>query len=212
MFARWRTLRAARLHEIPDLTSIMPLFSLDRNSSKTRASRPLREARPQVKRRGCRRSTTTPTWPPAVTLARGTGAIAIKIYADLSAVLVKKIVEEAHRQGLQAWSHGMVFPATPQEVIDAGPDTVSHVGYLAYEAVEARPSRYEEREKFPIDPGPFGGRQQRDHEPPFRPNARQTHHPRRSLIMSFTPSNGCERETRRTPRLRPTALRIWPRF
>jgi Amidohydrolase family len=29
------------------------------------------------------------------------------------------------------------------------------VGYLAYEAVEARPSRYEDREKFPIDPGPF---------------------------------------------------------
>ena len=91
----------------------------------------------------------------AVTLARGAGAIAIKIYADLPALLVRKIVEEAHRQGIQAWSHGMVFPATPQEVIDAGPDTVSHVGYLAYEAVEARPSRYEDREKFPIDPAPF---------------------------------------------------------
>jgi hypothetical protein len=50
-------------------------------------------------------------------------------------VLVKKIVEEAHRQGLQAWSHGMVFPATPQEVIDAGPDTVSHVGYLQCDCV-----------------------------------------------------------------------------
>lgn len=91
----------------------------------------------------------------AVTLARGAGAIAIKIYANLSGSLVKRIVEEAHRQGMQAWSHGMVFPATPQEVIDAGPDTVSHVGYLAYQAVAQRPSRYEDREKFPIDPGPF---------------------------------------------------------
>jgi imidazolonepropionase-like amidohydrolase len=91
----------------------------------------------------------------AVTLARGAGASAIKIYANLSGSLVKRIVEEAHRQGIQAWSHGMVFPATPQEVIDAGPDTVSHVGYLAYQAVEQRPSRYEDREKFPIDPGPF---------------------------------------------------------
>jgi len=91
----------------------------------------------------------------AVTLAKGTGAIAIKIYADLPAALVKKIVEEAHRQGLQTWAHGMVFPATPQEVIDAGPDTVSHVGYLAYQAVDSRPLRYEDREKFPIDPAPF---------------------------------------------------------
>lgn len=91
----------------------------------------------------------------AVTLARGTGAIAIKIYANLSALLVKRIVEEAHRQGIQAWSHGMVFPATPQEVIDAGPDTVSHIGYLAYQAVDPRPSRYEDREKFLIDPAPF---------------------------------------------------------
>lgn len=91
----------------------------------------------------------------AVTLARGTGASAIKIYANLSGALVKKIVEEAHRQGMQAWSHGMVFPATPQEVIDAGPDTVSHVGYLAYQAVDPRPTRYQDREKFLIDPAPF---------------------------------------------------------
>lgn len=46
----------------------------------------------------------------AVTLAKGTGAIAIKIYANLSAPLVAKIVAEAHRQGMQAWAHGMVFP------------------------------------------------------------------------------------------------------
>jgi hypothetical protein len=56
---------------------------------------------------------------------------------------------------MQAWAHGMVFPTTPREVIDARPDTVSHTGYLAYEAVEKRPQRYQEREKFPIDPAPF---------------------------------------------------------
>ena len=64
----------------------------------------------------------------AVTLAKGTGAIAIKIYANLSAELVAKIVAEAHRQGMQAWVHSMVFPATPREVIDAKPDCVSHIG------------------------------------------------------------------------------------
>jgi len=91
----------------------------------------------------------------AVTLARGTGAVAIKIYANLSAALVAKIVAEAHRQGMQAWAHAMVFPATPQEVIDARPDTVSHTGYIAYQAVAKRPTRYQEREALPIDPAPF---------------------------------------------------------
>ena len=91
----------------------------------------------------------------AVTLAKGTGAIGIKIYANLSAALVAKIAAEAHRQGMKAWAHGMVFPATPREVLEAGPDTVSHIGYLAYEAVEKRPQKYQEREKFPIDPAPF---------------------------------------------------------
>ena len=91
----------------------------------------------------------------AVTLAKGTGAIAIKIYANLPAPLVAKIVAEAHRQGMQAWSHGMVFPTTPREVIDAKPDSVSHTGYLAYEAVEKRPQRYQERDTHPIDPVPF---------------------------------------------------------
>ena len=91
----------------------------------------------------------------AVTLAKGTGAIAIKIYANLSAALVAKIVEEAHRQGLQAWAHSMVFPATPRDVIDAKPDVVSHSGYLGYQAMDKRPQKYQEREKFPIDPAPF---------------------------------------------------------
>jgi imidazolonepropionase-like amidohydrolase len=91
----------------------------------------------------------------AVTLAKGTGAIAIKIYANLPAALVAKIVAEAHRQGMQAWAHSMVFPATPREVIDAKPDVVSHIGYFGYQAMEKRPQKYQEREKFPIDPAPF---------------------------------------------------------
>jgi hypothetical protein len=91
----------------------------------------------------------------AVILAKGTGAIAIKIYANLPADLVQKIVAEAHRQGMQAWAHSMVFPATPREVIDAKPDSVSHIGYFGYEAMNKRPQKYQEREKFPIDPAPF---------------------------------------------------------
>lgn len=85
----------------------------------------------------------------AVARAKGTGATALKIYANLPARLVARLAAEAHRQGLAVWAHGMVFPATPAEVVAAGPDTVSHVNYLAYQAMERRPPSYQER--FPID-------------------------------------------------------------
>jgi imidazolonepropionase-like amidohydrolase len=87
--------------------------------------------------------------PAAIARARGTGAIALKIYANLSADLVRRLTAEAHRQGLAVWSHGMVFPATPAEVVAAGPDTVSHINYLAYQAMARRPQSYQDR--FPID-------------------------------------------------------------
>jgi imidazolonepropionase-like amidohydrolase len=87
--------------------------------------------------------------PRAVALARGTGATAIKIYANLPADLVRRITAEAHRQHMLVWAHGMVFPATPAEVVGAGVDSVSHVCYLAYQASERRPSSYQDR--FPVD-------------------------------------------------------------
>lgn len=85
----------------------------------------------------------------AVARAKGTYATAVKIYADLPGDLVAKITSEAHRQGMRVWAHGMVFPATPFEVVDAGVDTVSHTCYLAYQAMAKRPDAYEHR--FPID-------------------------------------------------------------
>lgn len=68
-----------------------------------------------------------------VTLARGTSAAAIKIYADLEPDLVEKITAEAHRQGLQAWAHATVFPTRPSQVVAAGVDVVSHAQLLGYE-------------------------------------------------------------------------------
>lgn len=91
--------------------------------------------------------------PLAVARAKGTGAAAIKIYANLPADLIAKITAEAHRQGMQVWAHGMVFPTPPAEVIAAGPDVVSHSCYLAYQAVEQRPATYQQR--VVIDPAPF---------------------------------------------------------
>jgi predicted amidohydrolase YtcJ len=51
--------------------------------------------------------------PLAVARAKGTYATAIKIYANLPGERVAAITAEAHRQGMQVWAHGMVFPAIP---------------------------------------------------------------------------------------------------
>lgn len=91
--------------------------------------------------------------PLAIARAKGTYAKAVKIYANLSGDLVAKITREAHRQKMQVWAHGMVFPATPFEVVDAGVDTVSHTCYLAYQAMPKRPDSYQHR--FPIDEALF---------------------------------------------------------
>lgn len=85
----------------------------------------------------------------AVTLARGTSATAIKIYADLPAERVAAITAEAHRQHLMIWAHSAVFPARPAEVIAAGADVLSHVCYLAYEAQPRMLAAYEDR--TPVD-------------------------------------------------------------
>ncbi|HVO56723.1 MAG TPA: amidohydrolase family protein [Dongiaceae bacterium] len=74
--------------------------------------------------------------------ARGTGASAIKIYADLPATLVSGITAEAHRQGLLVWAHAAVFPASPLEVIRSNVDVVSHSDLLAYQLFPEMPARY----------------------------------------------------------------------
>ncbi len=80
----------------------------------------------------------------AVARARGTGASAIKIYANLSGEIVKRIVDEAHRQNFRVWAHAMIFPATPAEVIAASPDVISHVCYIAYQ-LSPKPNSYHDR-------------------------------------------------------------------
>jgi imidazolonepropionase-like amidohydrolase len=89
----------------------------------------------------------------AVAMARGTGASAIKIYADLPAERVAAITAEAHRQGTLVWAHAAVFPASPKAVIDAGADAVSHVCMLAYQASDAMPRAYHHR--APVDEARF---------------------------------------------------------
>lgn len=88
----------------------------------------------------------------AVTLARGTSATAIKIYANLPADLVARISAEAHRQGLRVWAHAAVYPATPAQVLAARPDVISHACSLAHQ-VAGTPPTYQSR--TPMDAAPF---------------------------------------------------------
>lgn len=85
----------------------------------------------------------------AVAEAKGTGATALKIYADLPDELVRAVTDQAHRQHLLVWAHAAVFPASPREVIDAGVDVVSHSCLLAYQASPEMPRAYHNRP--PVD-------------------------------------------------------------
>lgn len=67
----------------------------------------------------------------AIAEARGTGASAIKLYAQLDGVLAKKITTEAHRQGLLVWSHADLTIANPLEVIDADVNSISHAAMIS---------------------------------------------------------------------------------
>jgi imidazolonepropionase-like amidohydrolase/pimeloyl-ACP methyl ester carboxylesterase len=86
--------------------------------------------------------------PLAVARAAGTGASGIKIYADLDPQLVNRITAEAHRQGLQVWSHSTIFPARPLDAVRAGVNGVSHVCGMAWQGLDSVPNRYRDRGSF----------------------------------------------------------------
>jgi imidazolonepropionase-like amidohydrolase len=91
--------------------------------------------------------------PLAVARAKGTGATALKLYADMSGELDAKITAEAHKQGLKVWGHAATFPATPMQVVDAGEDVTSHACMLAYQMSDKIPPEYHHR--APVDAAKF---------------------------------------------------------
>jgi len=80
--------------------------------------------------------------PLVVAEAKGTGAVGLKLYANLPASRVAALAAEAHRQGLLVWAHATVFPAKPSEVVAAGADVLSHSAYLVWEAAPRVPLDY----------------------------------------------------------------------
>lgn len=91
--------------------------------------------------------------------AKGTGATGIKLYSAIEPGLLKRITDEAHRQGLEVWSHATIFPSKPGDAVSAGVDVLSHSGGLYPEAFSNLPSGFNEaitewmpKQDFSTDP------------------------------------------------------------
>lgn len=67
----------------------------------------------------------------AVALSRGTWASAIKTYAKLDDNAMKRIGDEARKQGIPVWSHAHVGPARPMAVAKARVHSMSHACDMA---------------------------------------------------------------------------------
>ncbi len=89
-------------------------------------------------------------WPIVLAEARGTGAIAVKVYAAVSASVLRPLVAEAHRQGLRVWAHATLFPARPSEVVAAGVDVISHASLMAWEGVPSLPDFHSRAKPDPL--------------------------------------------------------------
>ncbi len=68
-----------------------------------------------------------------IALARGTGAVGVKLYAALDSLEVTRATAEAHRQGLRVIAHATTFPATPGDLVAAGADMLAHTPYLVWQ-------------------------------------------------------------------------------
>lgn len=75
----------------------------------------------------------------AVAEARGAGATAIKLYAGLDAEAVRRIGDEARRQGVRLIAHSTVFPARPGDLVTAGVKMLAHTAYLVWEGTPPNP-------------------------------------------------------------------------
>ena len=67
----------------------------------------------------------------AVAEARGSGATALKLYAELNGDLAKKITTEAHLQHMLVWSHANLQQASALEVVNAGVNSISHAAMIS---------------------------------------------------------------------------------
>jgi imidazolonepropionase-like amidohydrolase len=90
----------------------------------------------------------------AILEAKGAGASAVKIYADLVPADLARVAAAAHAQGLRVWSHATVFPSRPSDALAAGVDVISHASLLYWQTSKEVPRAYgPHRDAAPPGPG-----------------------------------------------------------
>ncbi len=74
--------------------------------------------------------------------ARASGVTGVKIYSNMEPSLVRRVARTARDSGLRVWSHAVVFPTRPSEVVESGVDGISHAAFLVWEAAAELPTTY----------------------------------------------------------------------
>lgn len=74
--------------------------------------------------------------------ARSAGATGLKIYSNLEPSTVAALVGAGRDAGFEVWSHAVVFPTRPSEVVEAGVDVISHAAFFVWEVPEEIPATY----------------------------------------------------------------------
>lgn len=78
----------------------------------------------------------------AARAARDAGVTGIKTVSDLSPSQVRAVAHAAHAAGLKYWSHAVVFPTKPSEVVASGVDVISHAAFFVWEVPKEMPLTY----------------------------------------------------------------------
>jgi len=81
----------------------------------------------------------------AVAEAKGCGAWGIKLYADLSASLVARILKEAESQNIPVWSHAWLQQTKPSDLVIAGVNSISHAPLLLHEKLSKVPEAWKKQ-------------------------------------------------------------------
>jgi imidazolonepropionase-like amidohydrolase len=82
-------------------------------------------------------------FPQIISEVKGIGSTAIKIYANVEPDLIKKVSDEAKKQGLKVWAHAAIPPSKPMDVTQGGAHCISHAGdFLQYEVAKEIKDRH----------------------------------------------------------------------
>jgi imidazolonepropionase-like amidohydrolase len=90
-------------------------------------------------------------------VAHERGVTGIKTVSDLPPGVVAEIGKVAHAEGLKYWSHAVVFPTRPSQVVASGVDVISHAAFFVWEVPAEMPRTYNKPHPWNIfgPPAPY---------------------------------------------------------